>query len=460
MLTTHRPLLSTVIALLLYVAAPNLVFCLISWQLGLNRSLINLDYMLAGVLFAFGWRKLALTMLGLFLLVDALNVASLVFPFVRVQDAAYLLSFVPHAALAWQLALAGVLLFFLVILLLVQRLGCHVGKLSVLLLFNTGLLLYGVKVYSGQEQTAKWYRAEGGWINSQSVFLADTRLTGYISSFNLESLPLEQVGFTGATARWQQPGAGQLNDKLLLIVVESWGVPQDPRIQQQLLQPLQDAAHHFAWLETGQTRGSMATVQAELKELCGVSAENFNLKQVAEGFEHCLPASLREQGYATTAIHGAIGIMYDRIHWYPRAGFDEMLFSESRPWQTRCYSFPGICDREIMSDYIANAFTGPGKQFVYWLTLNTHSLYDQRDIHRDLFDCTAFALDENTETCRLNKLHAQFFAQLAEVLSSQKLRGVEVLIVGDHEARMLNKDEFEQHHQEFAVGLVHLKTNG
>lgn len=458
--SSRTSLQAAVIALTLYVIAPNLIFCLISWRLGLNRPLVNLDYMLVGVLFAFGWRKLALLLLGMFLLIDALNVTSLVFPFVRVQDATYLLSFVPHAALAWQLVLAGVLLFFLVILLLVQCVGYHVSKLPVLLLFNTGLLLYGVKVYSGQEQTAKYYRAEGGWISSQSVSFADTRLTGFIDSFNLEALPLKQTGFTGATARWQQPESGQLNNKLLLIVAESWGVPKDPRIQQQLLQPLQDAAQSFVWLETGQGRGSMATVLAELKELCGVSAENFNLKQVTEGFEHCLPAQLRQQGYTTTAVHGAIGIMYDRIHWYPRAGFDEMLFSENRSWQTRCYSYPGVCDREIMSEYIADAFSRQGKQFIYWLTLNTHSLYDQRDIHRDLFDCTAFGLDENTETCRLNKLHAQFFAQLADVLSSPKLRGVEVLIIGDHAARVLNKDEFEQHHLESAVGLVHLKTKG
>ncbi|WP_157659201.1 sulfatase-like hydrolase/transferase [Thauera butanivorans] len=243
----------------------------------------------------------------------------------------------------------------------------------------------------------------------------------------------------------------------MLIVAESWGVMKDARIQKSLISPLLDQQKSFDWVMHGTMRTETATVGAELRELCGLETQHYNLKSVAEGFENCLPKKLKNLGYATAAIHGSTGIMYDRVHWYPRAGFDEIRFHETDPWETRCYSFPGTCDREIMDKYISHVFRNDGKRFVYWLTLNTHAIYDKRDIHDDLFDCTQYQLPEDGEICRLTKLHAQFFHQLADILKQKSMHGVEVLIVGDHPPRILNMMEKEAHIESGLVSWVHFR---
>src|SRR5690606_17434191 len=110
----------------------------------------------------------------------------------------------------------------------------------------------------------------------------------------------------------------------------------------------------------------------------------------------------------TLAIHGASGVMYDRVHWYPRVGFDETVFFESRRWQRRCYSFPGACDDELIGE-IGRFLEGKEKAFVYWLTLNSHAIYDERDIRIWGFDCAGHGIPEGSQTCRNLSLHYQFF---------------------------------------------------
>src|SRR5690606_39278501 len=59
------------------------------------------------------------------------------------------------------------------------------------------------------------------------------------------------------------------------------------------------------------------------------------------------------------------------------------------------------------------------KQFVYWLTLNSHAPYDPRDIQKDLFPCEQFKIAAQSEVCRNFKIHAQFFEALADRKSTR-----------------------------------------
>lgn len=132
--------------------------------------------------------------------------------------------------------------------------------------------------------------------------------------------------------------------------------------------------------------------------------------------------------------------MYDRKYWYPRAGLDERIFFETKVWPRRCYSFPGACDLDLMQE-IPAFFSKSGKRFFYWLTLNSHSLYDKRDIKNDIFDCESFKINKESESCRNLKLQAQFFAGLAEILKAKEMQGVKVMIVGDHTPIIFNAQE-------------------
>jgi len=451
---------SSLLAVLLYAILPNLLFWMISKKLGLDRPVFNIDYLLVGVVFAIGWRVVAVVLLGIFLVGDILVVTSFVYPFVRLQDVAYLLSLLPYAASVWQIAAAGVVLAVIVVLVIAYHYSRKVGQLAALVLFNIGLVAYGTTVYFGDEKldVERWYRGpKEALIGSQTLFFYETRTAGFVASANLSREPLQEIGFHGASSLWIN-SAQPLNKKLLLVVVESWGVMKDPRIQAALLAPLRAEQARFDWMNVTQREGAVATVMAELRELCGLHTENYNLKSVTKGFEKCFPWQLKNQGYNTAAFHGAAGVMYDRVYWYPRAGLDAVQFMETHSWETRCYSFPGACDREIMGKYIAHAFEGDKKQFVYWLTLNTHAIYDKRDIYQDKFDCPRYQLKEGSETCRMTKLHAQFFHQLAEVLASPSMRGVEVLLVGDHYPRILDKDEKEANIEGELVTQVHLRV--
>src|SRR5690606_37154859 len=138
-------------------------------------------------------------------------------------------------------------------------------------------------------------------------------------------------------------------------------------------------------------------------------------------------------------LHGASGTMYDRAFWYPKAGFQETHFLESKARSKRCYSFPGACDVDLFSE-VEDFFNQHEQGFFYWLTLNTHSPFDQRDVHNNLFDCSQLNMHDISVTCIYFTLHSQFFYFLAELLKKPSMRGVEVVVVGDHIPGIMHKE--------------------
>ena len=42
----------------------------------------------------------------------------------------------------------------------------------------------------------------------------------------------------------------------------------------------------------------------------------------------CLPWKFRKLGYHTIAVHGFTKKMFDREHWFPQIGFQELIFRE------------------------------------------------------------------------------------------------------------------------------------
>lgn len=229
-------------------------------------------------------------------------------------------------------------------------------------------------------------------------------------------------------------------EKILLIVNESWGVPHNAKIQQDILSEIKNnqKVQEFG-LESIEFDGY--TVAGELRELCQRRPIHYNLRSKQKGFENCLPNILKKEGFETISYHGAVSLMYDRKDWYPRAGFDHSYFMDSGlNLSSRCFSFPGICDIDI-SKKILSDFEKNNKVFVYWLTLNSHSPYDLRDLKIDHFNCEKFNLNLFSATCRNLKLQKQFFVTLNNMINSEKLSNVRVIVVGDHKPPISNKTE-------------------
>ncbi|SEI62706.1 hypothetical protein SAMN05216201_101275 [Pseudomonas linyingensis] len=439
-------------ALLLIVIVPNLLFVVMAWLAGVGRSYLNLDYAVAVFVVALGFRWSGALLFLFLLLVDLLVVVGQLFPFVRFSDLLYLAKFTFISSAQYQVAISVIAVGVLAKCWVLLFFGRRISPVGGVIAFNLLVFLYMFKVYGvgGGGEDKFWRVSNVSLVSSQVVDFVRYRSSGFLKSAELKGEPFTVLrADAGAVPQWIGNLDGKaLPEKLLLVVNESWGVPRDPKVQEALLQPLRAVSR--GEVEQGNLSFVGATVAGELRELCQLRPNNFNLAAVTDGFGECLPNRLRRKGYRTASVHGAVSLMYDRRHWYPRVGFDESVFFESSRWPERCYSFPGACDLDLRAT-VGDFLRLDGKRFLYWLTLNSHAFYDQRDIREDVFDCRLFDVDSGSRECLNLKLQAQFFHGLGELLGSGILRGTAVLVVGDHEPP-LTKTRGEK--AVFAEGMV------
>jgi phosphoglycerol transferase MdoB-like AlkP superfamily enzyme len=175
-----------------------------------------------------------------------------------------------------------------------------------------------------------------------------------------------------------QPAAQPAQPDVVLIVVESWGLPLDPRLAAALTASYADPAIARNYRVTAGTAPFTGlTVPGEARELCRSTLGFGILHPSSEEALHCLPDLLRARGYRATAIHGYAGEMFYRAAWYRELGFDRTFFGAdlAKLGLPRCGgAFPGICDGAI-ARFIGRSLVAPRRtqpQFVYWVTLNSH----------------------------------------------------------------------------------------
>ena len=251
-------------------------------------------------------------------------------------------------------------------------------------------------------------------------------------------------------------GAGlPTSGRVLLVVAEGWGLPKEPAVLDQQIEALRRSPH-VQMLRVDAVHAKGATAAGELRELCWVVPTRMNFRKMTpQAVGDCLPAQLRRQGYGTVGIHGAHGAMYRRTLWWPQVGLSESLFKENIPLgQEPCYSFPGHCDRHLL-DTVKNKLVAE-KTFVYWLSLNSHMPYDRRDIaiYRKEF-CSVWSADNYGEQlCEYQNLHAQFFEGLATLAEDDRMKGLEVLVVGDHPP-LFNDEGFRDRFVRNQVPVLH-----
>ncbi len=96
------------------------------------------------------------------------------------------------------------------------------------------------------------------------------------------------------------------------------------------------------------------------------------------------------------------------------------------------------CD-SALTNVVAKEFADAkdGKKFVYWLTLTSHFPYTQNDMHETGLDCKKYGLFEG-DICNNMRLEAQFFDDLGELIKKPEMKGVEVIVVGDHMPPIIN----------------------
>lgn len=439
----------------LIIFIPNFIMGLLAHWTNTDRLLINIDYFIP--LFFLAWRSKFLFSIAFIIvsLIDFLVVFSQIFPFIRINDLLYLFKFAFISSRSYQ-----VYAIFLIILILLQNyfLISKYNKsynINLLIVFNVCILYYAFSMnFKGSSDGKFWKPDEKQLIASQLINNINYRNKGFIETYSMEGDAFQSVSINGATANLFNEKSIRNQDNVLLVMNESWGVPINDEIQQDIISPLfSDSV--VTNVERSELEFEGFTIAGELRELCRKVPAHFNLKNQTEGFNECLPHFYQNLGYETVAVHGALGLMYDRQYWYPRAGFQKMLFRDqglNLP-SSRCYSFPGNCDRDIARRIIEQFDDNKHKLFLYWLTLNTHSIYDTRDLKTDLFNCNAYSIKTKTTTCRNLKLQKQFFYTLSKMIEHSSLSNTRVIVVGDHEPPIISNEK-----QVFVPGKVPIIT--
>lgn len=435
--------INAIIKILLMLVIVNGLFYVLSQKLGISRGLVNIDYFIPVFCILYNQRLLYYLSSLLVICIDFLLLFGQIFPVIHPENLLYLMKFSLMVSDDYKLYVVLIIGAIVLQIFLIKKIySVERSKTQIVAnLFIFNILIFCLAVFNnGLIQKApkkgNFWKPKTDFVVSQLWNYYNYFQGSFLRTYNMTGETFQKVKVIGATKPlWENI---KKYNKTLLIINESWGVPTNKNIQDDILQPLliQQSVQNV----TQKNLDIIGyTISAELRELCQKVPNHFNLKKQLTGFERCLPHLYKQAGYKTTAVHGALSNMYDRKYWYPRAGFDEMLFRDmglNLP-HSFCYSFPGNCDSDITSR-VKMQFEQHDKIFLYWLTLTTHSVYDLRDLRVDLFDCHKFNVVTDSASCRNLKLQKQFFYFLADMLNSEEFRGTKVIVVGDHEPPIIS----------------------
>ncbi|WP_327858026.1 sulfatase-like hydrolase/transferase [Acinetobacter guillouiae] len=440
--------------LLIFLVLTNILVYIVSKYLSLERIVINIDYLICLILLFFNLKKTSAIFFIFTFLADLLLLSRQIFPFFRIEDIFYIIQFIFISSLIYKFLLLSVFIYILIACLLIYK-EKQKRTLDVYVAFLFSLLFFFQTIYNNI------FDGHKNLFSSQMTTFIELQNEGFSQNLRMKQGLMQNLPYSTASKKLYTALShdSYINHNVLFVVNESLGMPKDPAVLNQILLPIYNDKMVIHDLSINKTHYTGPTVYGELRELCHAQPNNFNLKSLQLGFETCLPQLFKKIGYETTAVHGALGMMYDRKYWYPRAGFQKMIFFESLQWKHRCYSFPGACDWEI-GKLINDIFMKSEKpQFVYWLTLNSHSVYDERDIYFNVFDCKKFSIEENTESCRNLKLQAQFFYVLSKMIKSNGIKNTEVVVVGDHSPIIFNAAEKKKYFDEDNILILNFKVH-
>lgn len=407
---------------------PNLFWHCFSILFGVSRDFLYIEYFL--LLFVFFSRNLIFFLIFVVAFFDFLNIFSQIFAFIKLSDLFYLVRFSFFMSpVNFIFPLFFSFFFFFYFKFFLKYINYN-DKLSPVLVVNIFLLFMVVQNLISEEDgnNRPWRVQEKSYIASLFLKTYQLRSDALFDSLNQSGDAFYDLKIQSASQEILDEKTNY--SKYLLIVNESWGVTPS-HIQQEVLDDILNNKNISSFRLSDLNENGF-TINGEIRELCQKGLKHFNLKNQKTGFENCLPNMYKNLGYYTVAMHGATSYMYDRKYWYPKVGFDYFIFRDTLPnLKSRCYSFPGACDKDLFS-YVLDVFDNNKKVFFYWLTLNTHINYDMRDLNKDLFFCKKYNINMDSSSCRNLKLQRQFFYYLSQLINQPEMKGAYILVVGDH----------------------------
>lgn len=445
----------TILFAFLYLILPNLPLLLSTRALGAtSHGYINLEYLLIGAVGIFLPRGVVFLLLAVDSLADVAYTICYTYQFSledMLSSIRYLLA-LPRGRVLEGVAMLLVVLAVCTVLAIArprpQKRLWAAGALLVLI-----ALLTPVDLISGQNPLAHRDLSLLSFrVARCPVFTLLWRETKEIHANGASPNGVRVVpsASSGAVSLLEsRPGA---SPNVVLVLVESWGLMNDPHLAQALAASYNDPRIARKYKVVNGTVGfSGLTVPGEARELCHSSVGFGIIDNTAEHAEQCLPAYFHQHGYQDIAIHGYVGEMFYRRTWYRKLGFDRTVFERGlkKSGLPSCRdAFPGICDTSIARWIGSSLFSVDQRKpkFIYWVTLNSHiPVPEHPDLPEDGFCATQPALHQSAPLCSWFRLVRAVHQSVQETALGATARPTVFILVGDHAPPFSNpqlRDQF------------------
>ena len=233
-------------------------------------------------------------------------------------------------------------------------------------------------------------------------------------------------------------GGNEAAPNVVVVLVESWGIANDPTLRDSLTHPYfkPEVLTKYEVLQ-GTVPFYGSTVSGEARELCDSKMGFHLLEAGVQELQGCLPKKMSAQGYHTMALHGMVGQMFKRSNWYQLIGFQEQWFRDRFREQglPDCFgAFTGTCDAAV-AQWIGHRLSQRDAQpdFLYWVTLNSHLPVPTPAPLPDGQVCSMTpSLSEKPALCSWYHLVANVHQSVSQAAASDLARPTVFVVVGDH----------------------------
>lgn len=230
----------------------------------------------------------------------------------------------------------------------------------------------------------------------------------------------------------------------MLIIVESFGLIQDSIKRTQFQSSISNIFTQNKWRTSwGISSFNGSTTNSELKELLNCSGDYrfFNLIENRKKINSIFDIK-KQQGYQVKGIHGFKGGMFERNIWWKNIGIDSAFFLENfiNNYSTlnKENPFTSLSDEEAF-DAIQNKVEINKKQFIYFLTVNSHLPFLGRPQSPEI--SKSFNINDeiyiSDEAKNQNKRISNLLEHIAKKLDYRKID--KILIIGDHAPPFIDK---------------------
>lgn len=422
------------------------------------RPIINLDYLIPLLLFVIPYkiaRIFGVCCLIIAIIFDVLMFVMQMFPFMDLSGFIYFLPFIKIAPTLYQwLAVLSILILCLLpygLIKISKKTNLYHLLLIVIVISIAGYFTQHLQYHKRGNQFEMFGSNNFYYINSQINLYRYNMSHEFIQEMSIEP---KLTKYEGDSASIEL----KKSTKILFIINESWGKFKNQKLHNQIIGGLLNKQESFEYFKQGHFPFQEATVNGELRELCQLQVKGFALNRLGgDKLQSCLPNYFKQQGFKTIAMHGASGRLYERYDWYSKAGFEQTIFAENLIGKKTCQAFRGVCDSQLF-DVVHESFAQDNKVFFYWLTLTSHYPYSTKDLEQESgMICQEYGIEDNHKWCGNAKLQQQFFDKLSNLISHPNMRGVEVIVVGDHIPPSDTFIEPEKYLQDKSVAWVHFK---